>query len=50
MLTPAVSAIRANIAFEIDRMPTDGTGLPIAGNGNFGASPFLRQLSGKQDA
>ena len=40
MRTTAMSAIQANIAFEIDRMPTDGTGLPIVTNGDFGASPF----------
>jgi hypothetical protein len=29
-------------------VPTDGTRLPIDGNGDFGLSPFCRQLSGKQ--
>ena len=29
-------------------MPTDGTRLPIDRSGDFGASPFCRQLSGKQ--
>ncbi len=31
-------------------MPTDGTGLPFDGSGDFGASPFLGQLSDKQSA
>jgi hypothetical protein len=29
-------------------VPTDGSRLPIDGNGDFGWSPFCRQLSGKQ--
>ena len=31
-------------------MPTDGTRLPIVSSGDFGVSPFLRQLSGKHSA
>jgi hypothetical protein len=29
-------------------VPTDGTGLPFDGSGDFGASPFFGQLSDKQ--
>jgi len=29
-------------------VPTDGTRLPIDGSGDFGWSPFCRQLSGQQ--
>jgi hypothetical protein len=42
--------IRAKLIFEIAFVPTDGARLPIDRSGDFGASPFLRQLSGKQNA
>ena len=35
--------------FEIDFVPTDGTRLPVKSSGDFGASSFLGQLSGKQE-
>jgi hypothetical protein len=43
--------VRAKIEFLVRLfVPTDGTRLPIVSSGDFGASPFLRQLSGKQSA
>jgi hypothetical protein len=45
---PAASAIQVNPDQKENFVPTDGTRLPIDRSGDFGASPFLRQLSGKQ--
>jgi hypothetical protein len=44
------TALQTKIVFKIEISPTDGTKLPINGSGDFGALPFLKQLSGKQSA
>jgi len=44
------TAIQTKIVFKIEIVPTDGTKLPINESGDFGALPFLKQLSGKQSA
>jgi hypothetical protein len=50
MLGRAALGIQANIVFQIDFVPTEGTRLPIVKSDDFGSSPFSGQLSGKQCA
>lgn len=45
---PAVSRCKTNIDFQIEIVLADGIRLPICGSDDFGASPFLEQLSGKR--
>jgi hypothetical protein len=44
------SRSKPELLLQIDFVPTDGTRLPIDRSGDFGASPFLGQLSAKQGA
>ena len=46
----AVAPAKTNIDFQTEIVPADSTRLPIDRSSDFGASPFLGQLSGKQNA
>ena len=50
MRIPAVPTMHFDFDFQIKVVATDGTRLPIYGSGDFGVSPLLGQLSGKQSA
>jgi hypothetical protein len=41
------SAARTKVDFQIETVPADGNGLPFLRSGEFGTSPFFRQLSAK---